>query len=71
MTPRRRINLVYPNEEHQLGKLHLTGLRTRVAVADWNVDGAPDSPADAAGMISIVVVVIMQAPWGEGNGMVW
>jgi hypothetical protein len=35
VTPRRRINLVYPNEEHELGELHLTGLRTRVAAADW------------------------------------
>jgi hypothetical protein len=39
VTPRQRINLVYPNEEHELGELHLTGRRTRIAVANWNVDG--------------------------------
>jgi hypothetical protein len=40
--PRKKVNLVYPREQFDSGDLPFMYLRSRVAVADLNGDGAPD-----------------------------
>jgi hypothetical protein len=41
--PRQRVNLIYPPKQFDPAELPIiTGLRSRVAVADLNGDGAPD-----------------------------
>jgi len=40
--PRKRVNLVFPDEQFDPLEFPVNGLRTRVAVADLNGDGTPD-----------------------------
>lgn len=41
--PRERINLAYPADKFsRWEEFHLNGLKSRIAVADWNGDGKPD-----------------------------
>ena len=41
--PRERINLDYPADKFsRWDEFHLNGLKSRIAVADWNGDGKPD-----------------------------
>jgi hypothetical protein len=40
--PRKRVNLAFPDEQFDLLEFPISGLRSRVAVADLNGDGKPD-----------------------------
>jgi hypothetical protein len=55
--PRERVNLDYPvSEFSRLQEFPINGLKSRIAVADWNGDGKPDVLVGGYGMAPLGVI---------------